>query len=264
MIFRAIATIALLGAATTVHAADVDLGAADAFAVLGGSAVTSTGLTMIDGEIGVAPGTAITGFPAGVVTNGSLHAGDAVAIAAHASLATAIVAAAGQACGTSLTGQDLGGMTLAPGVYCFASSAGLTGLLTLDSRGDPNAAFVFQIGSTLITASGSSVVILGADQGDHVFWQVGSSATLGTATAFAGNILATQSITLTAGTTLRCGRALALGGIVTLDTNVVGINAPGCESTPNAAVPEPAAWAMLIAGFALTGGALRQRRRVRA
>jgi type VI secretion system secreted protein VgrG len=263
---RSIVVLALLAFAPAAHAAatDVNLGSADSFAVLGASTVTNTGSTTIDGNVGVGPGSAVTGFPPGLVTNGTIHAADAVALAAHTSLGAAIVAASGQACGIDLTGQDLGGMTLTPGVYCFSSSAGLTGTLTLDSLGDAAAVFLFQIGSTLTTASASSVVMLGADQGDHLFWQVGSSATLGTTTAFAGNILAQESITMTTGATLQCGRALALVGAVTLDSNVIGINSAGCETTPIDGVPEPASWALLIVGFAMTGAGLRQRRRAAA
>lgn len=261
---RTLATVLLVSLPAGAFAAAVDLGAASSFAVLGASTVTNTGMTMIDGNVGVAPGTAITGFPPGVVTNGSLHSNDALAIAAHESLGAAIVAASGQACGTNLTGQDLGGLTLNPGVYCFDSSAGLTGILTLDALGDPNAVFLFQIGSTLTTASASSVVMIGPDLGDNLFWQVGSSATLGTTTAFAGNIMAQASITMNTGATLQCGRALALVGAVTLDTNVIGINPDGCVVDPGDPVPEPAAWAMLIAGFAMTGAAMRRRRNTMA
>ena len=127
--------------------------------------------------------------------------------------------AAGLAPTQNLTGQNLGGLTLTPGVYSFSSSAQLTGTLTLDAQGDPNALFVFQIGSTLTTASNSSVVFINGGQGNNTFWQVGSSATLGTGTAFTGNILALASITLTTGANIRCGRALARNGAVTQDHN---------------------------------------------
>ncbi len=212
-------------------AINVDLGTADAFAVLGGSTVTNTGATTIHGNLGVSPGSSITGFPPGLVTGGTTHAADAVAMQAQNDLTTAFNMAAGEPCGNVLTGQDLGGLTLTPGVYCFASSAQLTGILTLNALGDPNAVFVFQIGSSLSTASNSSVVFTNGGQGDSVFFQVGSSATLGTNTAFAGNILALTSITLTTGSTINCGRALARNGAVTLDTNNVSIDTAGCETT---------------------------------
>ena len=129
---------------------------------------------------------------------------------------------AGQTCTSDLTGQDLGGLTLVPGVYCFSSSAQLTGALTLDAEGDPNAVWVFQIGSTLTTASNSSVLLINGGQACNVFWQVGSSATLGTTTSFVGNILALTSITLNTGANVS-GRALARNGAVTLDTNTISV-----------------------------------------
>ena len=138
--------------------AGVVLGTAANFAVLAGSTVTNTGPTVLTGGLGVSPGTAVTGFPPGAVTGGTIHAADAVAAQAQTDLTTAYTTAAGLTPTADLTGQDLGGLTLTPGVYHFASSAQLTGTLTLDSLGDPNAEFVFQIGSTLTTASNSHVV----------------------------------------------------------------------------------------------------------
>jgi len=175
-----------------------------------------------------------------MVTGGTIHANDAVAMQAQNDLTTAYNFAAGEMCPNVLTGQNLGGLTLTPGVYCFTSTAQLTGILTLNALGDPNSVFVFQIGSTLTTASSSSVVFINAGQGDSVFWQVGSSATLGTTTAFAGNILALTSITLNTGATIQCGRALARNGAVTMDTNNVSIDTTGCETTAGGgSVPEP-------------------------
>jgi hypothetical protein len=201
------------------------LGSASSFAVLGGSTVTNTGLSVLTGDLGVSPGTAITGFGPGVVT-GTMHAGDAVAAQAQTDLTTAYNALAGMACNTELTGQDLGGKTLAPGVYCFSSSAQLTGTLVLDAQGDANATFIFQIASTLTTATNSSVVMINGGRVCNVFWQVGSSATLGTGTAFAGTIVAYASITLTTGVGLS-GRALARTGAVTMDTDTVSVG--DCE-----------------------------------
>ena len=230
-------------------AVNVDLGTADAFAVLAGSTVTNTGATNVDGNLGVWPGTAITGFPPGIVSGGTIHAGDAGAMQAQSDLTRAYNFAAGEAGGNVLTGQDLGGLTLTPGVYSFASSAQLTGTLVLNAQADPNAVFLFQIGSTLTTASGSSVVFINGGQGDNVFWQVGSSATLGTTTAFEGNILALTSITLNTGADIGCGRALARNGAVTMDTNV--IDTASCEATTGA-VPEPGTATLLSAGLLLS------------
>src|SRR5579864_2270735 len=234
---------------------NVDLGTADSFAVLAGSTVTNTITpTTVHGNVGVWGGSAITGFPPGIVTGGTTHAADAVAMQAQSDLTTAYNFAAGETCPNDLTGQDLGGKILTPGVYCFSSSAQLTGALTLNAQGNSNAVFVFQIGSTLTTASSSSVVFSNGGQGDSVFWQVGKSATLGTTTAFAGNILALTSITLDTGAHIGCGRALARNGAVTMDDNVVSIDTEDCEtSTGSGTVPEPstASLLLLIGGPAL-------------
>jgi hypothetical protein len=198
------------------------LGTAQSFAVLGGSTVTNTGATTVHGNLGVDPGLAVTGFPPGLVTGGTIHAGDAVALQAQNDTTTAYNALAGQAPTADLTGQDLGGKTLTPGVYSFSSSAQLTGALTLNGQGDPSAVFVFQIGSTLTTASNSSVLVLNGAEDCNIFWQVGSSATLGTTTAFKGNILALTSITLNTGATVS-GRTLARNAAVTMDANTVSV-----------------------------------------
>lgn len=242
-----LATLAMLPLSCSAALVGVDLGSADPFAVLAGSTVTNTGASTVHGSLGLWPGTAITGFPPGVVTGGTIHSADAVAMQAQGDLVTAYNVAAGAACGDTLTGQDLGGLTLTPGVYCFATSAQLTGTLTLNAQGNANAVFVFQIGSTLTTASSSSVVFTNGGQGDSVFWQVGSSATLGTTTNFAGNILALTSITLDTGANIGCGRALARNGAVTMDTNNVSIDTAGCETTSGgSAVPEPSTASLLL------------------
>src|SRR5688572_18003738 len=204
------------------------LGTAEPFAVLGGSTVTNTGPSVINGSVGLSPGSAITGFPPGIVV-GTIHAADAVALQAQNDTVTAFNALASQSCTTDLTGQDLGGLTLTPGVYCFSAGAALTGTLTLNAQGNPAAVFIFRTGSTLVTASGSSVSIINGGLACNVFWQVGSSATLGTSTSMAGTIIAMTSITLTTATTL-AGRALARNGAVTLDSNTV--NRPVCSLGP--------------------------------
>jgi hypothetical protein len=245
--------------AASANADPINLGNAASFAVLAGQTVTNTGPTVIIGNVGVSPGTAITGFPPGLV-NGTIHSADALAAQAQASLTNAYNVAAGLAPTRTLTGQDLGGLTLTPGVYFFSSSAQLTGTLTLNALGDPNAAFVFQIGSTLTTASNSSVVFINGGVGNNTFWQVGSSATLGTTTLFTGNILALTDIHLNTGADIRCGRALARNGEVTMDTNDVFINTPGCESTgATGPVPEPSSFLLLATGAIGTAGLLRRK-----
>ena len=205
------------------------LGSAQSFVVLAGSTVTNTGSSIVTGDLGVSPGSAVTGFPPGLVVSGTIHAADAAALAAQNSVTTAYNSLAGQAFNQDLTGQDLGGLTLTAGVYRFSSSAQLTGTLTLNAQGNPSAVFIFQIGSTLTTASSSRVLIINGGSPCNVFWQVGSSATLGTATSFVGNILALASITLTTGANVT-GRTLARTGAVTLDTNAVNV-AP-CATLP--------------------------------
>ena len=199
------------------------LGTAANFTVLAGSTVSNTGPSVIGGNLGVSPGRSVTGFPPGVIIGGSIHANDAVAIQAQNDLTTAYNAAAGTACNTDLTGQDLGGLTLTPGVYCYSTAAALTGTLTLDFQGDSTAVFVFQTGSTLTTGSNAAVVAInGSPSCNNVIWKVGSSATLGTGTQFLGDVLALASITAATGATSD-GSLYALTGAVTLDSNPVNV-----------------------------------------
>ena len=210
------------------------LGTEQSFAVLGGSTVTNTGSSVITGDLGVYPGAAVTGFtgpPNGTVT-GVTHAADAVALQAQSDTTIGYDNLAGQTCDMTIS-ADLGGLTLARGVYCSASSMGLTGALTLDGGGDPNAVWVFQMGSTLTTASNSSVQLINGANPCNVFWQVGSSATLGTTTKFVGNIFALTSISLTNGASVS-GRVLARNGAVTLDNNTV--TPPVCD-IPATSIP---------------------------
>ena len=194
----------------------VGLGTATPFAVLAGATVTNTGPSVITGDLGVAPGTAITGFPPGQVI-GAVHAADAVALQAKDDLTTAYNDAAGRIPADAVT-SDLGNQILAPGVYRAESAMGLTGTVTLDGQGNPNAVFIFQAGSTLITASNSTVALINGAQPCNVFWQVGSSATLGTDTTFVGTVMALTSATVQTRTTV-AGRVLARNGEVTLDNN---------------------------------------------
>ncbi|MBA3435945.1 MAG: DUF3494 domain-containing protein, partial [Chloroflexi bacterium] len=219
-----------IGPSAAAHDA-VGLGTARSFAVLAGSTVTNTGPTVVTGDLGVSPGTAITGFPPGLVI-GTQHAADAVAAQAQSDLTIAYNDAAGRPCDSNRSGQDLGGRTFTDGTYCYDSSAQLTGTVTLNGQGDPDAVFIFQIGSTLTTASASTVDLINGAQACNVFWQVGSSATLGTNTTFVGNILALTSITLNTSSTVD-GRTLARNGAVTLDSNVIdrATCAPDAEPT---------------------------------
>lgn len=259
------------------------LGSAQSFAVLARGTVTNAhnppqAATQVYGDVGVAPGTAITGFaPSGTVTGGSLHSNDATAQAAMADAQAAFASAAGMVAGTDLTGQDLGtlGQALTPGVYHFASSAALTGTLVLDFLNDPAGSFVFQIASTLTTASNSAVLAINAGPQSSIYWQVGSSATLGMDSSFAGNVLAAASVSLDPGVQWRGGRAFALGGAVTLIDNlltsdcVAGPLGTGCvdggslgfSGGPAIPIPEPAAPLLMLAGLAAVALVVRARPR---
>jgi len=196
------------------------LGTADGFALLGGSAITNTGDSVVNGDLGLHPGTLVTGFPPGTV-NGVQHVTDAVAAQAKTDLVTAYNDAAGRPL-SATSPSDLGGRVLTAGVYRTGSVPllGLSGNLTLDAQGDPSAVFIFQVASTLITATDSSVRLVNGAQACNVFWQVGSSATLGTRTAFKGTILALTSISVNDAVTVE-GRLLARNGAVTLINDTI-------------------------------------------
>ena len=199
--------------------APVGLGTADSFAVLAGTGITNTGPTTIIGDVGTFPTPAETGF-ATVTLTGTNHGGDAVTQGAKNDLVTAYVDAAGRGPVTTEP-TELGGLTLGPGTYGSASGTfGLTGTVTLDGQGNPASVFVFQTASTLITASGSRVLLINGADPCHVVWQVGSSATLGTDSSFVGDLLALTSITAQTGTSVS-GRLLARNGAVTLDTTTI-------------------------------------------
>ena len=206
----------------------MNLGTAAGYAVLAGSTVTSTGPTIVSGNLGLSPGTSVTGFRPGLMSGGVQNVANPAAVQAKADLVAAYDEAAGQTPATPVAAPTLGGLTLTPGVYS-GGALDLTGTLTLDAQGDTGAVFVFQAASTLITASASQVKLINGASPCNVFWKVGSSATLGTTTSFKGTIMALTSITLNTGATVE-GRLLARNGAVTLDSNTV--NAPRCSSPP--------------------------------
>ena len=219
------------------------LGAATSFAVLAATTVTNTGLTVVSGNVGVSPGTAVTGFGPGIIRNGAIYSGGgSLAGPAHASASTAYNDLVGQGClpANNLSGKVLGvtpgAVTLGPGVYCFDTSAQLTTTLTLDDGGDPSALFIFQIGTTLTTASNSQVIMSSGSRGANVYWQIGSSATIGTGTMFRGNLIAYTSITMTTSASTT-GRLFAIGAAVTMDTNNVDA-LPASASAPNITLTE--------------------------
>jgi len=261
------------------------------FAVLGGAGgITSSGATTINGNVGAAPTNTIVGFPPALITGGGLTT-TAMAQQARDDALVAYNFLALQSPTQNLTGTDLGGLTLTPGVYRFSSSAQLTGALTLNAQGADNAVFIFEIDGSLTTANSAAVYVINGGPSDGVFWQVGGSATLGNDTQFEGNILANTSITLNPFASIGCGRALAginaaSGAVTMANANNVAIDAgSGCvggygggyQSTADGGfqliggevigggstnVPEPASLALLF-GASLSG-LLIARRRVRA
>jgi hypothetical protein len=231
------------------------------FGVLAGSTVTSSGSTVVTGNLGVSPGTAITGItgiaPGGPGTvTGTINSANAFALQAQNEL-TAAYNAAAAAASTATKAGDLGGQTLFAGVYTSSSTLGITGTVTLDAQNNPNAQFIFQIGSGLTTATGSNVSLINGAVAANVFWQVGSSATLGSTSSFSGNILALSSISLGTGESLN-GRALARGGAVTLLGN--SVNTPsslggngGGPPTPPSPTPAPSTLILLSTALLCVG-----------
>lgn len=244
IIASAVAVLGLFAVSTGAKGQTIFLGAAQGFTIVSAAGVTSSGPTVIMGNIALSPGTSITGFAAGEgAVTGIVHINDELAMQARTDAFTAFNTLANLTPSIDKSGMDLGGMTLTPGIYYFSTSAGLTGKLTLDTLGDPNALFVFQIGSTLTTTESSSVVVTGVGAGSdpNVYWQVGTSATLGTNTTFDGNILALNSVSLGTGADVVNGRTIALNGAITLLSNNISV------------VPEPATWAMLFSGMGMLG-----------
>ena len=204
----------------------IELGSTSAFAVLAGSTVSSTGPSVLNGDLGVSPGTAVTGFPPGIVNGDTFTGAASAAGQAKADLTTAFNEAANRSTGSVSLPGDLSGLTLYPGLYTNSTSVMVSaGAVTLDAQGDSNAVFLFKMGSTLTTGPGTQVILSGGANAANIYWQVGSSATLGTTSTFQGNILAQESITMATGSTL-VGRALTQTAAVSLDSATITTPAP--------------------------------------
>lgn len=244
----AVAVVVALPGTAQAAATVVPLGTASSFVVLAGSAITNTGPTTLGGDVGLSPAgpSSITGFNTVTQSSGTVHAADGVALNAQNDLTIGYVNAAGQQPTTAIP-TELGGSTLLPGVYS-SGTFGITNTLTLDAQGDPNAVWVFKAGSTLITASNSSISLINGAQACNVFWQVSSSATLGTSSSFLGTVMALTSITLNTGATVD-GRVLARNGAVTMDSNTITQSA--CSTGPS---PSPSPSTSPSGGTTTPGG----------
>jgi hypothetical protein len=239
-----------------------DLGSGASFAAFGHMSVANTGLTTVVGNVGVSPSWNVAGFPPGVITSGAMHVGDALAMSARTDLQSAYATASGQSCDFDLTGLDLGGRTVKAGVSCFSAAAALTGTvpLVLDGQGNPDAVFIFKIGSTLDTAAASRMVV--ANQADpcNVFWQVNGAAGMAAGSVFVGNVLAATSVTSGAGVTNPGGGLYGLTGAVTLDSNhLTACQLPSATPTPTATAaftatttPTPGSRTASVADFPLS------------
>ncbi len=237
--FSAVITMIIAMTASSAGAAPgpVDLGTASSFAVLGATTVTNTGNSVISGDLGLSPGTSVTGFPPGVVVNGSMQITNALAAQAQSDLTTAYNAAAAQT-PTAPSVAFLGaGQTLTAGVYNATSSLDVGGTLILDGQGDPNSVFIFQVGSTLTTDVGTDILLTNGANACNVYWQVGSSATLNTSTTFQGSVMALTSIAVQHRGTI-VGRMLASTGAVTLDDDSI-ITPTSCGPAPSPSPSSP-------------------------
>ena len=227
----------------------VHLGRASTFAVLAGTTITNAGPSLISGSLGVSPGTSVTGFPPGRVVGGTIEAGTPAAVAAKRDLDTAYAAVAGAPCNVDKTGQNLGGQTLTPDTYCESAAPTISGTVTLSGSG----VYVFQLGSTLVTAPRTTVVLTNGAEACNVYWQVGSSATLDTATTFAGTIMAFTSVTVDDSVTVS-GRVQARNGAVTLVNDQITV--PACTSPQQVlSAPTPTSSSSSSAGPPLCGAA---------
>jgi hypothetical protein len=233
----------LIWPATALGSTAPGLGTAASYAILAGTpSITNTGPSVISGSVGISPAASVTGFPPGTVANGTIQAGTAAATTAKSDLTAAYGVAASSPCNFNKTGQNLGTQTLTPGTYCQTTAPTITGVLTLSGNG----VFIFQIGSTLVTAPAAQVVLINGAQPCNVFWQVSSSATFNTTTSFVGTVMALTDISMQNGVVLQ-GRALARNGAVTLINDT--ITAP---TTCNAAtVPGPSGVVVPAAGLPL-------------
>ncbi len=241
--------------ATSLAATQPQLGSAQNYTVIAATTITNTGSSVISGNLALSPGSSVTGFPPGVIT-GTRQVATATAVQAQNDLTSAYLQAAAAPSTMNLSGKDLGGLTLTPGVYTFSSSAALTGAITLNGNG----VYIFQIGSTLTSASNASIVLENGAQACAVYWKVGSSATLGRQSHLVGNVMALTSITMDTGASLLDGRALARTGALTLDANQVtapqGACTVGLSATPTpapTATPAASATPGAAAGVPATG-----------